>query len=102
MALTAINALIKRVWKCFAIQIIPVPFNAMAISTDFGKLYVIDPIFSIDYGWLGTPSLSHHILTVKRFLTEPSLSGIVEAGGRLREWAPKSSSEQVPPAGFDA
>jgi hypothetical protein len=41
----------------------------------FGKLYVIDPIFSIDYSWLGTTFLSHHFLTVKRFLIEPSFPG---------------------------
>ena len=35
---------------------------------DIGQLYVIDPVFSIDYGWLGTIFLSHHFLVVKQFL----------------------------------
>jgi hypothetical protein len=44
-------------------------FPDKAIIVDSGKLYVIDPIFSIDCGGLGTPFFSHHFLVVKRFLT---------------------------------
>jgi len=36
---------------------------------DKGQLYVIDPVFSIDCGWLGNPFLSPHFLAVKQFLT---------------------------------
>jgi hypothetical protein len=38
------------------------------ITARFGKLYVIDPVFSIDCGWLGTPFLTHLLLYVKRSL----------------------------------
>jgi hypothetical protein len=40
-----------------------------------GQLYVIDPVFSIDCGWLGTPFFSHHFLAVKQFLTQLSFPG---------------------------
>jgi len=36
-------------------------------SFSFGKLYVIDPVFSTDYGGLGALFLSHYFLAVKRF-----------------------------------
>ena len=36
--LTAINSLIKRIWKCFAIQIIPATFSGLAIIAGFGKI----------------------------------------------------------------
>jgi hypothetical protein len=35
---------------------------------DNGKLYVTDPVFSIDCGGLGTPFLTHLLLYVKRSL----------------------------------
>jgi hypothetical protein len=35
---------------------------------DTGQLYVIDPVFSIDCGWLHTTFLFHHFLVVKGFL----------------------------------
>jgi hypothetical protein len=59
----------KKLW-CFAI----------------GKLYVIDPVFSINCGGLGAIFLSHHLFFVKRFLVDPPFRG---SGGRrrLREWA---------------
>ena len=44
-------------------------FPVEVIIVENGKLYVIDTVFSIDYSWLGTTFLSHHFLTVKRFLT---------------------------------
>jgi hypothetical protein len=39
VSLSAIYAVIRRVWKGSAIQIIPAIFKAWAISADFGKLY---------------------------------------------------------------
>jgi hypothetical protein len=44
-------------------------FPGEVISGDNGKLYVIDPVFSIDCGGLSVTFFSHHFLTVKRFLT---------------------------------
>jgi hypothetical protein len=38
------------------------------ITARFGKLYVTDPVFSIDCGGLGTPFLTHLLLYVKRSL----------------------------------
>jgi hypothetical protein len=43
-------------------------FPGKVIIVDSGKLYVIDPIFSIDCGGLGALFLSHHFLRVKWFL----------------------------------
>jgi hypothetical protein len=34
----------------------------------FGKLYVIEPGFSIDFGGLGATFLSHYFRHLKRFL----------------------------------
>ena len=44
-------------------------FPGEVIMVDNGKLYVINTVFSIDCSYLGTTFLSHHFLTVKRFLT---------------------------------
>jgi len=38
------------------------------IRVDTGQLYVIDFVFSIGCGWLGTTFLSHHFLAVKQVL----------------------------------
>jgi hypothetical protein len=38
------------------------------ITAGFGKLYVIDPVFSIDCSWLGALFLTHFLLYVKRSL----------------------------------
>ena len=43
-------------------------FPGEVISVDHGKLYVIEAVFSINCGGLGTPFFSHHFLVVKRFL----------------------------------
>jgi hypothetical protein len=44
------------------------------ITAGSGKLYVIDPVFSIDYGGLDAPFLTHFLLYVKRSLMlRPSL-----------------------------
>ena len=49
-------------------------FQGEVITAGFGKLYVIDPVFSIDYGGLGTPFLTHLLLYVKRsFIVLPCL-----------------------------
>jgi hypothetical protein len=66
-----------------------------------GKLYVIEPDFSIDFGWLGTTFFSHYSRHVKWFLMKPSFRDS-RGRGRLREWALNCSSEQAPPAGLDA
>ena len=50
------------------IQIIAGIFPAAAISVYIGKLYGIDPVFSLNLSWLGIPVLSHHFLTVQRLL----------------------------------
>jgi len=42
-------------------------FADSVITAEFGKLYVIDPVFSTDYGGLGALFLSHYFLAVKRF-----------------------------------
>ena len=44
------------------------PETYFILGVDIGQLYVIDPVFSIDYGWLDTIFLSHHFLVVKQFL----------------------------------
>jgi hypothetical protein len=44
-------------------------FPGKVIIVDHSKLYVIDPVFSLDCGGLGATFLSHHFLVVKRFLT---------------------------------
>jgi len=46
---------------------IPALFRPARITLKFGKLYVIDPVFSTDYGGLGALFLSHYFLAVKRF-----------------------------------
>jgi hypothetical protein len=38
----------------------------------YGKLYVIEPDFSIDFGWLGTTFFPHYFRHVKWFLMKPS------------------------------
>ena len=43
-------------------------FPGSTIIIEFGKLYVIDPVISIDCGGLGATFLSHHFLVVKGFL----------------------------------
>jgi hypothetical protein len=48
-------------------QIISFISDDLMITAVFGKLYVIDPVFSINYGWLGALFLSHYFLAVKRF-----------------------------------
>jgi hypothetical protein len=52
----------------FDMQFISAIFQVVVITARFGKLYVIDPVFSIDCGWLGTPFLTHLLLYVKRSL----------------------------------
>jgi len=42
-------------------------FHGLMITAGSGKLYVIDPVFSTDYGGLGALFLSHYFLAVKRF-----------------------------------
>jgi hypothetical protein len=55
-------------------QIISAIFEGEVITISSGKLYVIDPVFSIDCGWLGTPFLTHLLLYVKRsFMVLPCL-----------------------------
>jgi len=61
--------------KTFDSQTIAGIFPGKVIIVDNGKLYVINTVFSIDCGGLGTPFLSHHFLAVKRFLTWPSFPG---------------------------
>jgi hypothetical protein len=49
-------------------------FEGLVITEGFGKLYVIDPVFSIDCGGLGTPFLTHLLIYVKRsFMVLPCL-----------------------------
>jgi hypothetical protein len=43
-------------------------FRKEVIIRGSGKLYVTDPVFSIDCGGLGTPFLTHLLLYVKRSL----------------------------------
>ena len=52
----------------FDLQIIFAIFQGEVITAGFGKLYVIEPVFSIDCGGLGTPFLTHLLLDVKRSL----------------------------------
>ena len=68
------------------------------ITISSGKLYVIDPVFSIDCGWLGTPFLTHLLLYVKRSFDSAALPGLAQAGGACENGLLKSSSEQAPPA----
>jgi hypothetical protein len=49
-------------------QIISAIFQGEVITAGVGKLYVIDPVFSIDCGGLGAPFLTHFLLSVKRSL----------------------------------
>jgi hypothetical protein len=42
--------------------------NIIEGCVEIEQLYVIDPVFSIDYSWLGALFLSHYVLAVKRFL----------------------------------
>jgi hypothetical protein len=49
-------------------QIISAIFQGEVITAGVGKLYVTDPVFSIDCGGLGTPFLTHLLLYVKRSL----------------------------------
>ena len=49
-------------------QIISATFLEKVITAKFGKLYVTDPVFSIDCSWLGAPFLTHFFLYVKRSL----------------------------------
>ncbi len=44
-------------------------------SVDNGRLYVADPVFSIDCGGLDTTFLSHLLLNVKRFVMQPFYTG---------------------------
>jgi len=39
LSLSAINAVFKRVWKCFTIQIIPASFPGLGIIVWFGKIF---------------------------------------------------------------
>jgi hypothetical protein len=56
------------------------------ITVGSGKLYVIDPVFSIDCSWLGVLFLTHFLLYVKRSLkVQPAWA--IPGRGRLREWA---------------
>jgi hypothetical protein len=71
------------------------------ITVEAGKLYVIEPGFSIDFSWLGVTFFSHYFRHVKWFLMKPSFRDS-RGRGRLREWALNCSSEQASPAGFDA
>ena len=53
---------------------ISVILEGLVITFQFGKLYVIDPVFSIDCGGLGTPFLTHLLIYVKRsFMVLPCL-----------------------------
>jgi hypothetical protein len=49
-------------------------FSGEVIIVDHGKLYVIEPDFSIDFGGLGTTFLSHYFRHVKWFFDEALLS----------------------------
>jgi hypothetical protein len=49
-------------------QIFSAILQGEVITASFGKLYVTDPVFSIDCGGLGTPFLTHLLLYVKRSL----------------------------------
>jgi hypothetical protein len=69
----------------FDIRIISAIFQGEVITARFGKLYVIDPVFSIDYGWLGALFLSHYYLAVKGFFLEPSFPGRAPARMGLNE-----------------
>jgi hypothetical protein len=40
--------------------IISAIFQGGVITAESGKLYVIDPVFSINYGWLGVIFLPHY------------------------------------------
>ena len=46
VSVTAINALIKRVWKCFIIQIISASFPGLGMIAGFGKVAVIKRVRS--------------------------------------------------------
>ena len=50
-------------------------FKGELITAGYGKLYVIDPVFSIDCGGLGNSFLTQHFLHVKRFVMQPSFPG---------------------------
>jgi hypothetical protein len=55
-------------------QIISSIYQGEVITEGPGKLYVIDPVFSIDCGGLGTPFLTHLLIYVKRsFMVLPCL-----------------------------
>ena len=66
---------------CFAMQIISIIFRGKMITAWFGKLYVIEPVFSIDCGGLGAPFLTHFLLYVKRSLKVWPCLGLAQAGG---------------------
>ena len=44
VSVTAINGRIKRVWKCFTIQIIPATFPGLGIIVGFGAIFSIHNI----------------------------------------------------------
>ena len=52
----------------FDLQIIFAIFQGEVITAGFGKLYVIEPVFSIDCGGLGALFLTHFLQYVKRSL----------------------------------
>jgi hypothetical protein len=56
-------------------EIISAFFANPMIIEEPGKLYVIDPVFSIDCGGLGATFLSYLFLTVKQFSMWPSFPG---------------------------
>jgi hypothetical protein len=62
--LTAIDALIRRIWKCFTIQIIPATFPSLGITTGFGKLVWVFISKEVDASSPSGFSLALHWRTV--------------------------------------
>jgi hypothetical protein len=63
MTIMRMRSAILTIAYCISIM-----FPFPVITAARGKLYVIDPVFSIDCGGLGATFLSHHFLVVKGFL----------------------------------